>query len=238
MDTHSRKLTRIVLTAALVGAGTAVAAPAQADVDAGSACAGVDACASVASVDVDGDGLFDDVALAPTGGPGTQEVRVLTSTGQLATYQVPVDDHSHEPPYSGAARIDDRPGDDLVFTSSVGAHATFSTVLAFTDGYLVEVPAPGSSAMQEPGQTQWVVDGSISSNVGVTVEEPGVVTIRSAVTDWEPADAPVYEATQQTWSFSNGTWVSSGPVQESRPPVGTPLPQGFSGWHVSGLPTF
>lgn len=241
----TKHLTRSLLALALAGGGLAVASPAVADVAPGQACAGVADCRTVASVDVDGDGLFDDVALAPGSSPDTAQVLVSTATGQLATYEVPIDTYADESygvenygvdPWYGAAQIDGRPGDDLVFTSSVGAHATFSTVLSFTDGYLVELPAPGSPVDADPGLTQWVVDGSVSSNVGVTVETPGTVTVRSAVTDWEPTENPVYDASEQTWTFTDGTWVPAGPEVTSNPPVGSPLPQGFSGWHAVGLP--
>lgn len=238
--TTTQKITRSVLTLALVGAGLAVASPAVADVATGSACTGVADCRAVASADVDGDGLLDDVALAPGTDENSVQVRVLTSSGELATHEVPVDAYATQnlgvDPWFGSAQIDERPGDELVLTSSVGAHTTFSTVLSSVGGELVELPAPGSSPTDDPGLTRWVVDGSASSNVGVTVERPGVVTIRSAVTAWEPQDAPVFDATEQTWISTDGVWTTSGPVSESTPPVDAALPQGFSGWHAIGLP--
>lgn len=209
------------VTGVLVAGGTSAAADPVAPTD-----------PPVAAVDVDGDGVVDEVFTSPTDDPDLIDVRVVTALGAELTRQVPVDSYRTDgaPDYRGATELDGEPGAELVFTSSLGAHTLWSTVLTVNSvGELVELPAPGNDELTG----QWVVDSSMSSNVGVTADAPGVVTVRTASAD---ADFANYDTSEQTWSFSDGVWVTSGPVRESTQPVDAPLPAGFAGWHAPGLP--
>jgi hypothetical protein len=82
----------------------------------------------VARVDVDGDGRTDVVRLRKV---EDQHAVLTVSTARGATLSRHLRTTWIDPMWHGAARIDGRPGAELVLITDAGAHTLFHTVLTF-----------------------------------------------------------------------------------------------------------
>ena len=184
-------------------------------------------CTRMITTDVTGDGASDDVALVGRLGDETHQVRVRTS-GAVQTATVETPSSGGGVVWVGASGIDDVAGAELVLLSEVGAHAERNSVLTWRQDRLVIAPAPDAT----PEDSSWWVDASANSNMSITCEAPGRLTLRFTYTD-DDGDLFGY---MQPYESLNGSWSEVGDLAYE------PLPDGptsqYSGWYCPGLPRF
>ena len=183
-------------------------------------------CAHVATVDVDGDGDLDDVAL--TGAGPTRQVRVRVE-GEAVTLPVPSGTTGSSGAWVGAHPIDDRPGAELVVLVDVGAHAERNAVLTWRAGRLEEQAAPG-------GADGWYVDASAALNQSITCAAPGEIAVRSTDRDPDDPAGDLLVGTTVWYRSVDGAWEASGATSTER--LRAPAPAEYSGWSCAGLPRF
>ncbi|WP_369055290.1 hypothetical protein [Kineococcus terrestris] len=226
----------VLLAVSACGDAASPGAPVAAPTPAPDACGDLAACRLLERVDVDGDGAADDVALVSAAAPGEGvEVRVATAAGALVTRAVPVDewvgDGLGTDAWWGSTALDGEAGEELLLLSTVGAHTSWFTVLTWRAGALEVLSAPEPDEFS--GGQQWWVDASRASSAGVTVEEPGLVTWRTALVD----DAlEGLDTRERTYRWREGSWQPAGEAVTGRWSPDEPLPEGFQGWHAPGLP--
>ena len=198
-------------------------------------CTGVASCRQVASVDVDGDGTADDVALVgETPAEGTAEVRVLTAPG-LLTATVRYDNVGNESIWKGAADVDGVPGAELVLLTTAGAHTLFEVVLTVRDGKLVVLPWPdpddGSGDGAAP--SSWIVDGAVNSGIGITCSPDKTVTISR----FSGGAGDTVDAHQRTYRWRGPGWdvVSDNGQQELQRDA---ISDTYYGWHCGDIENF
>ncbi len=230
-----RRRAGAALTASLLAAAVPLAGPAPAAISAQrpgdrGVCSGVPGCRVKAYADVDGDGTRDVVALASRSA-GTRRsvvVRVKTGPGRVVSVRRPA-------PYwpgrlwHGVARLDGRPGREVVVGYTAGAHTLLFRALTWRAGTLTTLGAPG------PG-TAWAIDGALSVSLGWqrTAGEPvGTVRRRYAVRTGNPASSP-FRGTVTRYRWTAGGWdrVGSRTVNPMRERVA----YGWGGFSIPGLP--
>lgn len=191
------------LAAALACGAVVVAGSSASPAAAANGCTGVSKCKVVSTADVDGDGRSDSVGLVQSGigdgRLGRVQVRVRTAKGRVMTT-------SHDArwygtsTWHGAARFDGRAGYELVLGSDVGAHAMFFRVIAYRNGQLTTLKAPG-------GAYRWAIDSAALYGAGWTrkVSSSGAVVMISTYPHQVYDHGWVIESTRYRWS--NGAWA-------------------------------
>jgi hypothetical protein len=172
----------------------------------------------VARVDVDGDGRTDVVRLRKV---EDQHAVLTVSTARGATLSRHLRTTWIDPMWHGAARIDGRPGAELVLITDAGAHTLFHTVLTFADGRLVRQQRKG------PGRT-WVTDGAAFVNIGwkrYRKDGRAFVAKRWVTEDYE---SPGWSGKSVTYRWGRGEWHRA--ATKSLPP-----PNGPESGSVRGL---
>ncbi len=203
---------------------TTPAAPAK---PATGVCVGVDKCRVVASEDVDGDGVPDQVGFV-VASERRVVVHVKTAAGDRLRHSMPVLWFPRGEFY-GAAPIDGRPGAELVVGSNMGAHTMWFTTLSVTGGRIVRLDAPGAD-------TEWMIDGAFSFHAGVTRQvENGraVVVVREAARN---GARPTFTGRDRAYVWRDGGWrhrATTRPRYETEDRAAA-----VGGWHVRGLPRF
>ena len=191
-------------------------------------CWGVADCTRVASVDVDGDDVLDDVALAGAPDAAEQQLRVRArARDAVLTLAVQTEGAPYGRTWMGAHPVDDRAGAELVVLSQLGAHTLLNSVVTWRDGALVATASPD-------GLDHWYVDSSAALNQGITCERPGRVVIRT--TDRDPADTDRLVGYGQAYESTDGVWAPVGAQTVQALP--DPLPAEYAGWHCGDLPRF
>ena len=180
----------------------------------------------VARVDVDGDGRTDVVRLRRV---EDQHAVLTVSTARGATLSRHLRTTWIDPMWHGAARIDGRPGAELVLITDAGAHTLFHTVLTFRDGRLVRQHAPGR------GRT-WVTDGAAFVNIGwkrYRKDGRAFVAKRWVTEDYE---SPGWSGKSVTYRWGRGEWHRVA-TRSLRPRTDRKAAR-FGGWVVRGLPRY
>jgi hypothetical protein len=204
----------------LSGCGEAATGPVAPARPATGVCVGVQDCEVVASPDVDGDGVRDQV--------GFVVVHVKTATGERLRRGQDVLWFPRGEFY-GAAPIDGRPGDELVVGTTMGAHTLFFTTLTVQNGRLERLAPPG-------GEREWMIDGAFSFHAGVTRQVQNgraVVTLRDA---GRQGVRPVFVGHDRTYVWRAGGWQPQSTTRERY--RGEDAVAEVGGWHVRGLPRF
>ena len=209
---------------------------AQAGGDGAGVCTGIAACRQVTSIDVDGDGRPDDVALVgETPDEGTVGVRVRTVSGVL-TASVPHSFVGPEPLWKGATDIDGVPGAELVVLQVAGVHTLFETVLTVRDQKLVVLPWPEGDEQRGPEGTDpasWIVDGAHNSGLGITCSPDRTVT----VAQFFGSGGDVVQVRQRGYRWHGPLWEllsDSGTQSVQRDAVSSE----YFGWHCGDLAPF
>jgi len=220
-----------LLGASVVSGVAAVGAASPAAADVG-VCSGVAGCHFVTTADVNGDGRSDTVAIVRRGADGAPSGSVIVRVKTSATH---VESVSRSTSYwygglwQGAAKIDSRPGHELVVGYTSGAHTVFFSALTWRNGNLVTLNQPG-------GARHWAVDGAYSISLGWkhrAGDPVGVIRKRVA----ERKANGQFRGTVTTFRWGgDGVWhrVSSAitdPLSESTAFSG-------GGWRFTGLQRF
>ncbi|MGH3354372.1 MAG: hypothetical protein ACRDOJ_00655 [Nocardioidaceae bacterium] len=188
-------------------------------------CTDVDTCRVVASTDVDGDDIRDQVGFVVVSDKRVV-VRVRTADGRtlrrsLATVWFPKGE------LFGASPIDGRPGAELVVGTTMGAHTLFFTSLTVRSGRLVRLPPPG------PGR-EWMTDAAYSFHAGVTrrVEDGRVVVVLGQV--GRVGLSRRFSGTDRMFVWRDGRWQH---IRTQRTTYrNARAASKVGGWHVDGLP--
>lgn len=218
------------LAAALAAGGVAAtASPAAASTHPGP-CAGVSGCTIESHADVDGDGRADQVAWHPIG-DHVAEVRVETATGHLLTTRVNVHLWWGGGAWGGTARIDGRPGAEILVGSIQGAHTPMYTMLTYRSGALDVEPSP--SALSH----KWQVDAAYADSMGwwrhTLADGRVAMTQRIAYRDGQ---SQRFTGHNVTYAWDGNGWTRVSRVATSYP---TAKAAGkIAGFHVSGLAAF
>lgn len=204
---------------------------------AGGVCTGVASCQKVASIDVDGDGIADDVALVDRRSDENKvDVRVLTASGLLEQTVETYNGFVAESAWKGATDVDGIPGAELIILETSGAHTLFEKVLTVRNKKLMELPWPDpddGSTISGETPTSWVVDGSATSGVGITCSPDRTVTISRH----SGGAGNMFDARQRTFRWNGTGWdvlSDSGPMD---------VPQdanldAYYGWNCGDLKSF
>jgi hypothetical protein len=219
-------LHRAVLALAVTTSLMSLTGPSQAAGGAG-LCAGTTNCRVVSHRDVNGDGQSDAVAriLRPR---QSVTLRVQVAGGPRVHRRINTERWGTNEPWQGAAKIDGKPGADLVVGFLSGAHTLFFRVLRFRDGRLQMVDAPG--------RARWVIDGSFSFNIGQfrSIRNGRVfMTKRTAVRD---LDGTGHHGRDTRFRWNRLRWVKVSSVRRTYARDRAAFRVG--GWHVRGLPRF
>lgn len=211
----------------LAGCGGSTAEPAATDTAPGpaSACGEAADCAVVDRVDVDGDGLADEVGFVVE---SDEQVVVRVGTADGRTMRRSLDTlWFPEGEFFGAAPIDGEPGAEIVVGTTMGAHTMFFTTLTVRGDDLVKLDAPGR-------EDEWMIDGAYSFHAGVTrrvVGDEVLVTLRDA---GRVAVQPRFAGRDRTFVWRDGAWqLRSSTPRRYR---GERAVARIDGWHVEGLP--
>jgi hypothetical protein len=217
-----------LLTFSLLGCGASGDRAATAAAPASGVCNGVAKCHVVASTDVDGDGVRDQVGFV-IDAKRHVVVHVKTATGQRASQGMDVLWFPRGEFY-GAAPVDGQPGSELVVGSTMGAHTMWFTTLTMRRGHLVRLDPPG-------GEDEWMVDGAFSFFAGVTRRVDGgtvEVTVRQA--GRVGGRRPTFTGTDRTYVWAGDGWRHR---STERTRFAGDLAAGVvGGWHVAGLPRY
>lgn len=200
-----------------------------------SVCTDVAACREVASVDVDGDGKKDDVALVgETPRAGTVIVRVKTATTVLTT-SVDYSNVGDRSVWKGSSDIDGVPGAELVILETAGAHVLVSTVLTVRDRKLVILPSPDEITLPdgEVVSRSWTEDGAVNYGAGITCSLDKTVTI-SRFTGLSDDTVKAHQSTYR-WRVAGWDVVrDSGEQEISRDAI----TDDYYGWRCEGIKKF
>jgi hypothetical protein len=198
-------------------------------------CAGVDRCHVVAHVDVDGDGTPETVAVARTGkdgGPhGTVTLRVQRGSTVLSATR-PLE-YWYGAAWHGAADVDGRPGQELFFGRTQGAHAQLFAALTLRGGRLVTLRAPGRGY-----QGLWIIDQSVMYESGWlrrASDAPGVVRFRHAERHVSPDDGR-FTGVVKTFRWTRDGWART--AYRRDPELSAATAETWGGFRVAGLPRF
>lgn len=219
-------LHRVLLALVVVTALMSVPGPSQA-MGSAALCAGTTNCKIVSHRDVNGDGRGDTIAriLRPA---QSVTLRVQIRGGPRVHRRVNTERWGGTDPWEGAAKIDGKPGADLVVGFLSGAHTLFFRVLRFRGGTLQMVDAPGGG--------RWVVDGSFSFNIGQwrSMRNGKVfMTKRTAVRN---IDGSGHTGRDTRFRWNRLRWVKVSSVRRTYARDRAAFRVG--GWHVRGLPRF
>jgi hypothetical protein len=190
-------------------------------------CRDIAGCQVVATTDVDGDGVRDQVGFVVD----TKRhvvVHVKTALGRLMSRGLDVIWFPRGEFY-GAAPIDGRPGAELVVGTTMGAHTMFFTTLTARSGRLVRLEPPG-------GDSEWMIDAAYSFHAGVTrrlQDGSAVVVLRDAGRD---GLHPVFSGRDRTFVWRDGGWQHQSTTRRRYRGEDAVAPVG--GWHVAGLHRF
>jgi hypothetical protein len=199
-------------------------------------------CRQVATVDVDGDGRPDQVAVArladSADGQQSWALRVLTARGRLGVIRHGPDTIYGEP-FFGAAEIDGVPGVELLLRMSSGPHSQWFQMYTWRGSRLTVERNPDiPDGYQRYG---WVVDSAFSEAVGVTCDRsggPASITLTGLTPNGQDVFTNPnarYSGDMKMWRWSDGRWVANGTRQISMS-AGTPEFKAVAGWHCLGLP--
>jgi hypothetical protein len=217
----------LTLTFGLTGCGQDTAEDATPARPATGVCAGVADCKVVASPDVDGDGVRDQVGFV-VASKRQVVVHVRTASGESTQRSLDVLWFPRGEFY-GAAPIDGRPGEELVVGTTMGAHTLFFTTLTVQNGRLELLAPPG-------GEDDWMVDAAFSFHAGVTREVRDgqvFVTLQDA---GRRGVRPLFVGRDRTYVWRAGGWQERSTTRERY--RGEDAVASVGGWHVQGLPEF
>lgn len=204
-------------------------------------CSGIKNCAIVKRIDVTGDGVKDTVAVVPkkikNGNPSQVQVRVLTGKGSLLTYtDKRLQWSGTEHLFRGAARLDGRPGAELVIGHIEGAHTVYYRVLTYRHHQLVMLRKPRLPKAALGGfrddTSLWVTDGSVSSFEGIfRTSHHGKVRVRlkTGVLDW---NTNKFDTWVVSYRWNGHGWHKIGTDHRFRSPKQVAH---FWGWHTKHL---
>ena len=194
-------------------------------------CAGVRGCHVVARADVNGDGSRDAVGIARRGGNGSPHgavlVRVKTEASAILATRWPTS-YWYGPVFQGATGLDGRSGEEIVIARTSGAHTSLYRVVAWRNGSLVTLDAPGRGR-------SWIVDSAYTISFGWqrrAGEPVGTIRRRVALRDADP-DAR-FTGRVATYRWSAGRWdkVASKKIY----PLSDRRAYSWGGFHIPGLP--
>jgi hypothetical protein len=195
----------------------------------GGVCDGVAGCRVVARVDVNGDGSRDSVGVAGRGSAPRMSVlvRVRTSRDHIVSVRAPAEFWTGSF-WQGAARLDGRPGAELVVGYTLGAHTAFHRALTWRAGRLVTLGAPG------PGSF-WTVDSAAFVSLGwqqLPRDPAGTIRRLSAQRAGSSLHDPFRGmVTRYRWTPGGWRTVASRTVF----PMSDRAAYGWGGFHVPGL---
>ena len=236
-DTDVTAGTTYFYTVAAVNAvGTSVAsAEASAQAIAASRqgiCAGLARCHVMARADVNGDGHRDVIAMARRGGrlgaTGAVILRVRTGPHHVVQTRRRLENWPKSP-WVGVARLDRRPGKEIMIGRLSGAAASFYQSLTWRRGTLVLLDAPGRgrwwplefSATLQAGWQRRAVDpvGTIRQRIATHPSSNGIYRGKIKVYRW----------TRSGWQLVRTRTIASLPLQRALR---------WGGFHVPGLRRF
>jgi hypothetical protein len=204
-------------------------------------------CSRVATVDIDGDGRPDQVALAVVSHtPGgeyssdttTWTLRVLTATGDLAVVRYGPQMLYGQDVFFAAPAFDGAAGHEIVLRMSPGVHTQWFQIYTWRNGKLARENNPnGTPSYQDAG---WAIDQALSEVVGITCGSAGGhATITQTLLS--PSAAPgteprVFTGTTETWAWLAGLWLRTTKratsIRDDAPGFPT-----LGRWHCRGMPS-